>query len=236
MNRARTYAHRAGRDLAYVAAVLPLSIVGFVLWVTGVTVTASLLVLIVGGLVWLAFAHAFRVAASVDRRVAGWYLRTPIRGIYRDPVARGPVERRRAVITDPQTRRDLTWLILNSTIGFILATIALTATRLAIAYIVMPLWWWWAIPDPHTQYGTLNLGIYTVTSTRGALVTTAHGLAAGPGSADQPRRRYAPRSVWPLAPLAWLPGPAAVRSSGAAGLLTDQSVVSRAMTAVPAAG
>jgi hypothetical protein len=84
-----------------------LSIVGFVLWATGVTVTASLLVLIVGGLVWLASARAFRAAASVDRRVAGWYLRAPIRGVYRKPVALGPIDRLRVVTTDPQTRRDL---------------------------------------------------------------------------------------------------------------------------------
>ena len=176
MNRARTYAHRAGRDLAYVAAVLPLSIVGFVLWVTGVTVTASLLVLIVGGLAWLASARAFRAAASVDRRVAGWYLRTPIRGVYREQIALGPLDRLRVVTTDPQTRRDLIWLIVNSTIGFILATVALTATGLVISYVLMPLWWW-AISDPHTQYATLNLGIYTVTSTGWALLTTALGLA-----------------------------------------------------------
>jgi hypothetical protein len=176
MNTARTYTHRAGRDLAYVAAVLPLSIIGFVVWVTGVSVAASLLVLVVGGLVWLAFAHTFRLAASVDRRLAGWYLRAPVRGVYRTPVAPGVLERLRTVTTDPQTRRDLIWLILNSIVGFTLATVALTATGLVISYILMPLWWW-AISDPHTQYATLNLGIYTVTSTGWAFVTTALGLA-----------------------------------------------------------
>jgi hypothetical protein len=176
MNSSRTYAHQAGRDLAYVAAVLPLSIVGFVLWVTGISVTASLLVLIVGGFVWLAFAQAFRLAASVDRRMAGWYLRTPIRGVYRRPVGFSPLERLRVVTTDPQTWRDVAWLVLNSIVGFILATVALTATGLVISYILMPLWWW-AITDPHTQYATLNLGIYTVTSTGWAFVTTALGLA-----------------------------------------------------------
>jgi signal transduction histidine kinase len=40
--------------------------------------------------------------------------------------------------------------------------------------------WWWVIPDPHTQYGTLNLGIYTVTSTGWAFVTTAIGLVLLP--------------------------------------------------------
>jgi hypothetical protein len=43
----------------------------------------------------------------------------------------------------------------------------------------MPLWWW-AISDPHHQYATLNLGIYTVTSTGWAFATTGIGLALAP--------------------------------------------------------
>ena len=66
--------------------------------------------------------------------------------------------------------------------------------RLVINYILMPLWWW-AIYDPHTQYATLNLGIYTVTSTGWALVTTALGLALViPAALCQPRRRHEPCS------------------------------------------
>jgi signal transduction histidine kinase len=40
--------------------------------------------------------------------------------------------------------------------------------------------WWWAIPNPHDQYGTLNLGIYTVTSTGWAFLTMAIGLLLVP--------------------------------------------------------
>jgi hypothetical protein len=40
--------------------------------------------------------------------------------------------------------------------------------------------WWWAVPHPHENYAVLNLGIYTVTSTSLALVTTAIGLALAP--------------------------------------------------------
>ena len=46
----------------------------------------------------------------------------------------------------------------------------------------MPLWWW-AIADPSKQYGTLNLGLYTVTSTGWALVTTGLGLVLLPVAA-----------------------------------------------------
>ena len=72
--------------------------------------------------------------------------------------------------------------MVNSTVGFLMATAALTVTALAIAYLTMPLWWW-AITDPSKQYATLNLGVYTVTSTAWALVTTGLGLVLLPVAA-----------------------------------------------------
>jgi Putative sensor len=169
----------AGRDLAYVLVMLCFSVLDFVVWVTGVTVTGSLLVFIVGLPVWLATAYGFAYAAGLDRRVAGWYLSTPILGVYRKAPGRGFLARLRVVTTDPQTWRDLGWLIVNSTLGFLFATVTLTVTALAIGYLLMPLWWW-AISDPSEQYATLNLGIYTVTSTGWAFVTTGIGLALLP--------------------------------------------------------
>jgi signal transduction histidine kinase len=172
-------ASTVARDLVYLLAVLCMSIIEFVVWVTGVSITVSLLVLIVGLAVWLGTAYAFRGTASVDRRLAGWLRREPVRGVYRSSQSRGIGARVRAVTTDSQTWKDFGWSVLNSILGFALATVALALVALVLAYIAMPLWWW-AIPNPHTQYATLNLGIYTVTSTGWALVTTALGLALAP--------------------------------------------------------
>jgi signal transduction histidine kinase len=167
------------RDFSYVLGMLALSIFDFAVWVAGVTATASLLVMIVGFFVWLLTAYAFRLQAGVGRRFAGWYRREPIQGVYREPSQRGVLPRLRTVTGDPQTWKDGGWLIVSSIAGFAMGVTALTATAVVIGYIVMPVWWW-AIPDPHTQYGTLNLGIYTVTSTGWAFVTTAIGLALLP--------------------------------------------------------
>ena len=175
MNRAHSIVKAAGRDLAYVLAILAASIVEFAVWVTGVSVTASLLVLVVGVLVWLATVCVFRAAVDLDRRVAGWYRRAPVAGDYRTPADRTVLGRARAVTLDPRTWKDFGWLVLNSTAGFVFATAALTVTGLAISYLTMPLWWW-AISDPSQQYATLNLGLYTVTSTGWALLTTGIGL------------------------------------------------------------
>lgn len=172
----------AGRDLLYVLGVLAASIIEFAVWVTGVSLTASLLVLIIGLLVWLTTVFIFRAIADVDRRTAGWYRRRPIRGDYRPNHNPGFISRVRVVTTDPQTWKDLGWLVVNSTVGFAIATAAITVTGLVLSYIAMPLWWW-AINDPSKQYGTLNLGIYTVTSTGLAFVTTGIGLVLLPVAA-----------------------------------------------------
>jgi Putative sensor len=82
-------------------------------------------------------------------------------------------------LTDRRVWADVGWLTLNSVFGLVVATVALSVTAEVVSLIVMPLWWW-ALSDPHHQYATLNLGIYTVTSTGWALLTTAIGLALAP--------------------------------------------------------
>jgi signal transduction histidine kinase len=174
--RLTALAASAGRDFVYLLAVFSLSIVEFVVWVTGLSLTLGLLVLIVGVFVWVATAYTFRAMATIDRRLAGWLRGTPIPGLYQPPRDRSRV---RTVTTDPQTWKDFGWMVLNSIGGFAVGLIAVTATALVLSYILMPLWWW-APSHPHTQYGTLNLGIYTVTSTGKAFVTSAIGLALLP--------------------------------------------------------
>ncbi len=174
--RFSTVAATAGRDFVYLLAVFCVSIIELVVWITGVALTIGLLVLIIGLFVWVATAYTFRGMATIDRRLAGWIRGKPIPGVYRPPSDRSRV---RTVSADPQTWKDFGWIVLNSIFGFALATIAVALTVVVLSYIVMPLWWW-AIPDPHTQYGTLNLGIYTVNSTGKAFVTTAIGLVLLP--------------------------------------------------------
>jgi signal transduction histidine kinase len=177
--RIMTLATTAGRDLLYLLAVLSMSIIEFVVWVTGVSVTLSLLILVVGLLIWLATAYVFRGTASIDRRLATWLRGQPVPGLYRGPESKGILARVRAVTVDPQTWKDFAWSVLNSIGGFVLALFAISVFVLVVGWITAPLWWW-AIPDPHHQYGTLNFGIYTVDSIGWAFVTTALGLLLAP--------------------------------------------------------
>jgi hypothetical protein len=160
-------------------AVLGSSIVGFVVWVTGLAVTVGLAVLAFGVLVWVPASLALRGVASLDRGLAGWYRRQPVVARYRRSPSNGVVDRFKTAVTDQRVWADLRWVVLNSIFGFVAATVAISVSAEVVSLIAMPLWWW-AINDPHHQYATLNLGIYTVTSTGWALVTTAIGLALAP--------------------------------------------------------
>lgn len=172
-------AARGGLDLLYLGAIGLWSVVAFCVWVACVSLTLSLLVFVVGIFVWLGSVHVFRWTTWVDRRIAGSARGEPVAAVYRRPSEPGVFALLRCVTTDPQTWKDFGWLVLHSIAGFALAVGALTATAVVLGYVFMPAWWW-AIPDPETQYGTLNLGIYTVESAGQAWVTTAIGLALVP--------------------------------------------------------
>jgi signal transduction histidine kinase len=175
----RGHAAQSGRDLGYIGAMLGSSILAFCVWVTCLTVTVSLLIFIVGAFVWLGSVYAFRWTTWIDRRLAGWIRRERVAAVYRRPESRSILELLRCVTTDPQTWKDLAWLVLHSVVGFALSIAALAATVTVVGYILMPAWWW-AIPDPGSQYGTTELGLFTVESTGTAFITTGIGLVLAP--------------------------------------------------------
>ena len=148
----------AGRDLVYLTGVLGTSIVGFVAWTVGLSLALRLSVLVIGVLVWVAVAGGIRITADLDRRLVGWYRGVPLDRAHREPISDSYAGRVKATLTDPGVWADLRWLVLNSVLGFVCATVALAVTAEVIALIAMPLWWS-AITDPHHQYATLNLGI-----------------------------------------------------------------------------
>jgi Putative sensor len=170
---------RVGRDAGYVLALLGLSSVEF--WVFGACVltTALLLPTVIGALAGVACAVVLRWLTNVDRRLAGWYLGRPVRGRYRRPPAPGMVALVKTVGRDPRTWKDAGWMLGNSFVGLAFAIVAVIVSSLTITYLTTPLWWW-AVPHAHENYAVLNLGIYTVTSTSLALISSAIGLALAP--------------------------------------------------------
>ena len=146
--RVRATLDTVWRDLVYLLGAFTMSIVGFVVWVTGLSVTVSLLVLIVGVFVWVGTVYVFRWTTAVDRKLAGWLRRSPIPAVYRPPTEPRFLDLLKTMTTDPQTWKEADG---SSRLDRGLHDHArrLTATTLVLAWITLPIWWW-AIPDPHS--------------------------------------------------------------------------------------
>lgn len=161
------------RSVVYSLAVFAWSIVGLTVLVTGLSVSASLLVLVVGVFVWVGFVHVTRWTTWVDRRLAGWVRHEPVPASYRRSPEPGLVPAVRTVTTDPQTWRDMAWLAVTSLVGFAAGLAVVTAAGVSGAYLSMPLWYW-TIGDPAAHRGLTNVGLFTVDSLgRAALVALA---------------------------------------------------------------
>ena len=166
MNVIRTWA----RDLAFHCVGLVTSIAGFTLWVTGVSVTLSLAITVVGLLAALVFFWLFRWFARIERRRAALVLGEPIPERYRrgEPDARW-FARLRAAAADPATWKDFAWTGICGVLGFAFAVAVLSLWGSVVYLISLPLWY--GAPKP-----PMSLGFTDVDTLGKAFACAAAGL------------------------------------------------------------
>jgi signal transduction histidine kinase len=143
---------RWARDFAFHCAGLVTSVAGFTLWVTGVSVTASLAITVVGLLSALVFFWLFRWFARIERRRAALVLGERIPERYRrgEPGASW-FARLRAAAADPATWKDFAWTGICGVLGFAFAVVVLSRWGSVLYLISLPLWYW--APKPPTSFG-----------------------------------------------------------------------------------
>jgi signal transduction histidine kinase len=143
-----------GADALYLLLGLFSSVLAFTVCVTGMTLSLTLGLLIVGfPVVVLTFACC-RWLADLERRRAALVFGLPIAADYQ----RGPDDRRlaarlRAAAHDPQRWKDIAYLFLLGELGFACGVIWLVLWCVALGSLTLPAWWW-AIPGGAggTQY------------------------------------------------------------------------------------
>jgi len=177
--RVRSWTRSALRDLVYDAAVGVWAVVAFTVLVTGIAVTSSLLVLVIGVFVWVGFAHIVRWMTLVDRALAGWRRQERVSAVYQRPAARGVAPYIKALSSDSQTWKDLAWLAVTSIVGFACGLAVITGAGLVVTYVSMPLWYW-AVSHPRTEYGITNLGLFNVDTLGKAGIAAAIGITLIP--------------------------------------------------------
>jgi hypothetical protein len=168
------FSRQAARDAGYVLITLLTSIVAFTVLVTGVSLALSLAILIVGIPVAVGVAFLNRGVADLQRGLSGAVSDEPIRGTYRTPTESGLIARVKTTLTDPQTWRDIAWLVYDSIAGFASAVVGLVLWASVIASLTLPAWYW-ALEN---NADPIKFGLFQVHSTQSAFGAFAVGLAA----------------------------------------------------------
>jgi signal transduction histidine kinase len=159
---------RMGADALYLVTGLAMSIVAFTVWITGVTLSLTLGLLVVGFPVVLATFATFRWLADIERRRAALALGEPLLSDYRRPLTdRRLAARLKAAAHDPQRWKDFVYQPIFSVVGFTWGTIWLALWGFVIGSITLPLWWW-AMPDD-AQYLEMTLDTFQATLGAAAL-------------------------------------------------------------------
>lgn len=86
-----------------------------------------------------------------------------------------PWERAFGMLRDPATWRDLGWLAVDMTAGFVLALLAAVLPLYALEGLLMPAGLWWAVAGPHFEYGPYWYGFVPVQGQRTAFAAGALG-------------------------------------------------------------
>jgi len=144
---------RAARETAYLTIGLLTSSLALTVWVVGVSLSLSLIVFVVGLPVAAGTAIACRWTAELDRRNAARLLGRPVRARYRE-LGHGLRGLLGSTLGDPQTWRDLVWLVLHSVLGFVFGCLALGLVFMVAGLATLPAWHW-SLPAG-AQFGIWN--------------------------------------------------------------------------------
>ena len=147
----RPFRLQTARELAFLLLGGLTAIVGFTVQVAGLSAGLSLLITFVGIPILLALAVVDRWLCWVERWRVGLVLGEPVRGVYRQPAAKGFVAWAKALATDPQTWKDLGWIWLNAVLGFASAIVALTLVASVLWALTFPAYWWLVPTDELPQ-------------------------------------------------------------------------------------
>ncbi len=151
MVRMRPILRRFGSDLAYQLSTLPASILAFAVVITAIVIAATATGVIIGLPLLLVIFSIARWNARLERRRAAWALGEPIYEAYRTRTGNW-LRRLRIVAGDPQSWKDLAWLFVLGTFGFVSAVIALTMWATIAGLLVLPAWNW-SLPHDGVDFG-----------------------------------------------------------------------------------
>jgi putative sensor protein len=147
----------------------PVATVLFCVWVTAVALSPLTVFLPV----LVGLTGAVRSYAGVHRRWTERMLGDRVAAPYRPATATGWVARAKNVLTDRASWRDAWWLLVHSTVGCFLATLAFSLLAGSVFYAIYP-FLYWVTPDPVFRQ---PFGFFTLHSVGQSFALVPLGLA-----------------------------------------------------------
>src|SRR5215212_2440394 len=151
MVRMRPIVRQFGNDLLYQLSTLPASILAFAMVVAAISLAAGAIGIIIGLPLLLVIFAILRWNAELERRRTAWALREPVHHAYRARTGNW-LRRLRVVAGDPQSWKDLAWLSVLGTLGFVSAVVAVTMWGTIAGLLTLPAWNW-SLPNDGVDFG-----------------------------------------------------------------------------------
>jgi signal transduction histidine kinase len=151
MVRMRPIVRQFGNDLLYQLSTLPASILAFAMVVAAISLAATAIGIIVGLPLLLVIFAMLRWNARLERRRTSWALGEPVGEAYRRRAGNW-LRRLRVVSGDPQSWKDLAWLTVLGTLGFVSAVVAVTMWGTIAGLLTLPAWNW-SLPNDGVDFG-----------------------------------------------------------------------------------
>ena len=160
---------RVFRRAAYLVLTLPLGVAWFTIITTLVSTGISLAVVIAGIPILVFTVYALRWMAQAERWLVDRMLDEELEARYRTTSEEGWWPALQARLADPQTWKDLVYLVVQLPLGIIWATLTVTLLAVPLALLGAPAYFY-AIP------GGIDVGVWSVDTVGGAIGLMLLGL------------------------------------------------------------
>jgi signal transduction histidine kinase len=160
------------RRLVYLMLSFVLGLTWFLVLVIGLSLGFSLAITLVGIPLLIGMLWAIRWMAQIERACVHGLIGVDVSAHYRRPKSPGLGSQIMARLGDPQTWKDLVYLVAQFPLGILWFTIAVTLVCLSAGMTFAPLWYW-AVPDG------IDVAFWQIDTLPEALVAVPVGLLFG---------------------------------------------------------
>jgi signal transduction histidine kinase len=160
------------RRLVYLLLSFWLGLTWFIVLVVGLSTGFGLAITLIGIPLLIAMLWSFRWMAQVERAAVRGLIGVDVQAHYRQPKNPGLGAQIVARLGDPQTWKDLVYLVAQFPLGLLWFAISVTLVGATLTLVAMPLYFW--APSDGVQ-----MGFFTIDTLPEALIAVPVGLFVG---------------------------------------------------------